>query len=244
MANYVLVHGAWHGAWCWAEVVRRLERKGHSCRTVDLPGTSDDARSVTGVTLQDCADRVAEAVGDQPDGPAWLVGHSMGGMVIAQAAEQVSDRLAGLVYVTAFLPVDGQTGLDAAVQEDERDRALANGTTIDLERGVSRLDVEQAADLFYQLCDARHVATAKAHLAQWQSFGPILTPVRLTAETSGRVRRFYVECLQDRVLPIDAQRRMQARAGVSAVRALDADHSPFFSTPDALTDALESFLEV
>ena len=106
MATFVLVHGAWHGGWCWREIVPLLESAGHRVDALDLPGHGDNPAPVSEMTLDAnarlVADRV-EVVGE----PVVLVGHSMGGVSITQAAELVPERIATLVYVTAFLPGDG-----------------------------------------------------------------------------------------------------------------------------------------
>ncbi|MBD3648667.1 MAG: alpha/beta fold hydrolase, partial [Pseudomonadales bacterium] len=83
MANFVLVHGAWHGGWCWQKVRTFLEERGHRVWTPDLPGHGDDPGDVADATLDNYVDRVVAPL-DECDAPAVLVGHSSGGGVIAQ----------------------------------------------------------------------------------------------------------------------------------------------------------------
>ncbi len=87
MSNVVLVHGSWHGAWCWRDLTPRLQALGHRVVTLGLPGHGDDQTPPHAVTLQSYADRVGAAL-DEFNEPALLVGHSMGGIAISQAAEQ------------------------------------------------------------------------------------------------------------------------------------------------------------
>jgi pimeloyl-ACP methyl ester carboxylesterase len=125
MARVVLVHGAFSGAWCWEPVLPGLRAAGHTVQTVELPGSGEDDTPVAEVTLQAYADRVGDALGE--GAPAVLVGHSMGGMVITQAAAQHPERVAALVYVTAFLPGDGHSLLDlTALPEGADDQVQAN----------------------------------------------------------------------------------------------------------------------
>src|SRR5215510_10551435 len=107
MAEFILIHGPWVGAWCWREIVPRLEARGHRATPIDLPGHGNDRTSLETVTLQDYVTCVLQAVDDASDRPI-LVGHSMGGF-IGQIADVVPDRIHALVYVSALLPPDGSS---------------------------------------------------------------------------------------------------------------------------------------
>src|SRR4029453_18337006 len=98
MARFVLVHGAFGGAWCWEPVVGPLEAAGHTVETLDLPGGGDDTTPVEGITLESCAARVREALASRPE-PAVLVGYSMGGAVITQAAADCPERVASMIFL-------------------------------------------------------------------------------------------------------------------------------------------------
>ena len=94
MARFVLVHGAFGGAWCWQPVVGALEAAGHTADALDLPGGGDDRTPVEEITLEACADRVRETLGSRPE-DAVLVAHSMGGVVATQAAGPVPAAFRG-----------------------------------------------------------------------------------------------------------------------------------------------------
>jgi pimeloyl-ACP methyl ester carboxylesterase len=237
VVDFVLVHGAWHGAWCWDELVPELEARGHRALAIDLPGMGRDETPSDQVTLESCAARVAEAVTSLEPG-VWLVGHSMGGRSITQAAEQVADRLAALVYVTAVLPLNGESSAEM-MRASETSRETR---TIQIdETGGITVPQEFLRPTFYQLCSDAQVERAQKLLRRSQPLAPATTPVSLTDDNYGRVPRYYVECLQDRALSIDVQRRMHQAAGVRAVATLDTDHSPFFSCPSELADTLDRF---
>src|SRR5262249_3953698 len=116
MSSYVLVHGAWHGSWCWSKVLPLLRRAGHDAVALDLPGRAGDPTPHRNVTLASYAESVCRVVA-RATGPAILVGHSMGGITISQAAETCGDGIRLLVYVCAYLLRDGESVL-AALQSD------------------------------------------------------------------------------------------------------------------------------
>jgi len=124
MGTFVLVHGAFVGGWFWEEFVPLLEGAGHRVEAPDLPGHGDDRTPIPEVSLQGYAERISEVLDAQPE-PAVLVGQSMGGMVISQAAEQRPDKVEMLVYVGAYLLRDGESLLSAA-ENDTESLILAN----------------------------------------------------------------------------------------------------------------------
>jgi pimeloyl-ACP methyl ester carboxylesterase len=124
VSTYVLVHGAWHGSWCWDRVVPLLEKQGHKAVAPDLPGHGADKSPISEVSLQAYADRVVDVLEAQSE-TVVLVGHSMGGIVISQAAECCPDRVKTLVYLSAFLLRDGESLLQVA-QDDTEALVLPN----------------------------------------------------------------------------------------------------------------------
>ena len=108
MATILLVHGAWHGSWCWAKIVSLLQRDGLNAVTLDLPGRAGDVTPIENLTLERYAQAVCRVARVQKE-PVVVVGHSLGGVVITQAAEYEPQRFAKLVYLCAFLPQNGQS---------------------------------------------------------------------------------------------------------------------------------------
>ena len=106
MATFVLVHGAFHGAWCWFKLTPELEKRGHVATALNLPGAGDDPTPVATVTLEDCARRIADVVSATSE-PVLLLAHSLGGVPATLAAEMVPEHLRRLIYLSAFVPKNG-----------------------------------------------------------------------------------------------------------------------------------------
>ena len=102
-ATFVLVHGAWQGAWAWETIVARLQAAGHRAIAVDLPGDGHDNTPPQDVNVGLYAQRIA-AIVDDIAGPVVLVGHSMGGCAVAQACELRPDRIALAIYLAHGQP--------------------------------------------------------------------------------------------------------------------------------------------
>src|SRR4051812_36600129 len=107
MARFLLVHGAFGGAWCWEPAVAPLRAAGHTVETIDLPGSGDDPTPPGEVTLDGYAARVCAALAEGE--PAVLVGHGRGGVAVPGAGVRCRGRTAALAYVAASAPGGGQS---------------------------------------------------------------------------------------------------------------------------------------
>lgn len=113
MTDFVIVHGAWAGAWAWQRVVDRLTRKGHRVFAPTLSGLGERSH------LAGAEVNLTTHINDVVNEIRWkdldrfvLVGHSYGGFVITGAAEEIGERIASIVYVDAIIPADGQAFAD------------------------------------------------------------------------------------------------------------------------------------
>jgi pimeloyl-ACP methyl ester carboxylesterase len=236
MSTFVLIHGAWHGAWCWHKVSPLLQSRGHTVHTLDLPALGVDRTPVQSASLQGYADRVCEALSACSE-PVHLVGHSMGGLVITQAAEAMPDKIKMLVYLTAFLLPSGKTLLDVA-QADSEAKVLPNLVMApDQSSAMVRADVLE--DVFYADCSPSDIALARSLLVP-QAAAPFATPIQTTPGRWGAVPRVYIECTEDHAISLAAQRSMYTLLPCSRVITMTTSHSPFLSAPQVLADHLLS----
>jgi pimeloyl-ACP methyl ester carboxylesterase len=234
MAQFVLVHGSFHGPWCWERVTPLLLAAGHEVITPALA----DAATRFQPGLHDYARHVAAAVRRQA-GPVVLVGHSMGGIVITQAAELVAHKISKLVYVTGLLLPVGeslQSFMRGHADVGVEDLVLKN-MKLSADGALASFPAQAAYEVFYNRCTLKDAAWAAGHLCD-QPTAVYATPIAVTAENFGSLPRAYIECLDDVALSIKTQRRMTALTPCQQVVSVDADHSPFLSAPESLVSQL------
>jgi pimeloyl-ACP methyl ester carboxylesterase len=220
MATIVLVHGAWHGSWCWQRVTPLLEKRGLAVRTVDLPSVGAHPGAGTNLSADAAA---VEAVIENVAGPVVLCGHSYGGMVISRAAAK---NVARLVYLCAFMPLDGESLVSIGGGRHAWIQMLDGGLTLP--------DPARTDTVFYSDCDAQTCQWAKNELRR-QSVAAFEEPVphpawRTTPST-------YVVCANDMALPPELQRYVFAPRATETIE-LQTGHSPFLSQPAAVADLL------
>ncbi|QUS41947.1 alpha/beta fold hydrolase [Tardiphaga alba] len=235
MATIVLVHGAWHGKWCWQPLIPLLESRGHKVVAVDLLGMGDDPTPIKDVSLGRWTDQIVDVVKVQSE-PVVLLGHSRGGIVISEVAERVPDSVAKLVYLAAFLLPSGETlgGFVARVSGGAKAPYVIPGA----DGKTSTVSADAVQQVFYNTAPAELVRVAEAKMGA-EPMAVFATPLSSTAERFGRVPRAYIETKQDRAVPLALQKAMHSALACSPIVTLDTDHCPFFSAPDHLAAAID-----
>jgi pimeloyl-ACP methyl ester carboxylesterase len=235
VARFLLVHGAFSGKWYWEPLIPELEARGHTVEAIDLPGHGEDRTPIEHVTLEAYAERVTQAL--RADGPAILVGHSMGGIPVTQAAAKARDHVDRLIYITAFLPRDGQSLMSlAALPEGQGDGVQAN---LVIEPPIATLPPQAQADVLYSGCSPEQIAWAVPH-GQPQALAPLGEPVALDGGIDD-IDCYYVLCTEDRAIPIALQRLMSTETPCREVVELACGHSPFFSATTEVAAILDGF---
>lgn len=234
---FVLVHGAWMGAWAWDDVAAAMRAKGASVTTVELPAHGADMTGVSGATLDAYVAKVRGAVEGAGE-PVVLVGHSMGGVVITQLAESVPDKIADLVYLAAYVPKDGQQLLDLAGMD--ADSHVGPALQIDMNAGVAKIALDKLQDIFCADCTTDQAADLAAHYRD-EPLAPFATPVHVTAGGWGKVTKRYVYTKQDNAVSYALQQAMTAGVTLAGTATLDTSHSPFLSHATEVADTLLGF---
>lgn len=230
MANFVLIHGAWHGGWCWEWVAPLLEAAGHRVVAPDLPGMGADKTPLGEITLERWA-RFVEGVVREQGEPVVLVGHSRGGIVISQAAEYAPECLAGLVYLAAFLVPNGRS-LHETMQMIPP-RPESDGSLVMAPDGTAAIAPDALQRVFYNRTPSDLVARAAA-LSGPEPMASFTTPLQVSDDRWGRVPRSYIMCTEDRAIAPQLQRMMVDALPCREMLCMATDHSPFYSAPEAL----------
>jgi pimeloyl-ACP methyl ester carboxylesterase len=218
----LLVHGAWHGPWCWEKTIAALADHGLEARTVALPSCGSDPARLGGL-VEDAA-AVAEAAAAIA-GDAVVVGHSYGGMAITEAA--YGPNVKRLVYVGAFMPAEGRS-LVSHFPPD----ALPPFVEIRADGSVALIG-RFAREWLYGDVDEVTAADAASRLVL-HSAAAIITPTSRCAWRT--VPASYVICSEDRIIPPETQRTMAEQA--ADTRTIASSHSPTLSRPDELAAIL------
>jgi pimeloyl-ACP methyl ester carboxylesterase len=219
MADFILVHGTFHGAWCWDRVVQELSRLGHAAVAVDLGlrDASDDAAIVR------------KAISDTAGEEVIVVGHSYGGSVISRACLN-QPEVVGLVYIAAVMIENGE---DPRIRRREFSPAPIEGHIEIDAGGIARISPENAILYFYNKCLGTVAIEAARRLRP--------TAIGCLAELSSgepwrHIATTYVVCENDLVMAPEFQRQMARNA--TEVVSLPTDHSPFLSAPQELAGLL------
>ncbi|MGW6936542.1 alpha/beta hydrolase [Lentzea sp. NPDC054927] len=201
----LLVHGAWHGSWCWEPLRTLLTNDGWRVDTVDLPSVGSPAHG-----MHDDAEVVSEAI-KAINGPAIVVAHSYGGIPATQAAAG-QPNVRHLVYVAAFLPDVGDSLL-----------GMVGGTPPPWWRQDGEVVHALTPETIF-FNDVDEPPVDKIQAQSYRAFTDRLTQAAWHDTTST-----YVIANNDNAIPVFAQEAMAQRA--TATERLDAGHSPFLSCP-------------
>lgn len=227
-ATVALVHGAWHGPWCFDRVVEGLEARGVPVAAIDRRRPSGPNGELRGVVDSAENERIVRAALDEIAGPIVLLGHSFGGTVIT-TAPLGNDNVKHLVYLTAMMP-----DTDGAIPDNFINPDLAGAVQAG-DDGSTTVRADLIRQAFYHQCSDADVERAMGELVRDEAPVPFDAPREAAWRT---ITTTYVVCTEDQALLAPGQRELGRRA--DRVAEWPTDHSPFFSNPQLLIDLLDS----
>ena len=229
MARFLLIHGSWHGSWCWERLLPILKARGHEVWTPTLVGLAeraDEASPQTGLTAH--VEQITNLIVTLDHTDLILVGHSYGGSVMVGTAERIPNSIRHLIYLDAFVPDHGQSAFDLMRGvEPDFVQAMRNAGSEFLVPPMSpeNLGVTAQAD----------VEWLKARLTPM----PILThreKVEAPQRKAFKIPSTYIYCLQ---FGLGASFATKARRDRWQVFEVDASHDVMVTHPQLLADLLE-----
>lgn len=211
MADLLLIHGAGLGAWIWEGVLPHLP----TARALDLPGRGG---SPTTLAAQ------AQAIVDSLATPTILVGHSAGGFAITAAALQAPEKVAGLIYLCAFIPQPGQS--IAQLRRACPGAGLTGSYAIAPDRRSFTFRPERAREIFFHDCPDDCPDASARMCAEPIPPQETALPARPAIPTAA------IFCADDRAIPLSCQQHMAQ--GIAPTATLPCGHAPFLALPTRL----------
>lgn len=232
-STFVLVHGAWHGGWCWSRVAARLRERGHAVYTPTLTGLGERRHLISPqINLDTHVEDVVNLLQFEELERVVLVGHSYAGIVISGVADRVPQRLRQLVYLDALLLEPGKSlfsDFPPAVVEQRLKAIRETGGGVGAAAALppAAFGVKDPADAAWV---ARHLTP--------QPVGTYLQPLLLKAPLGNGLPKTYVECTGDPIATLEPTKaRVRADAGWQ-LRTLATGHDAMVTAPAALSELL------
>jgi pimeloyl-ACP methyl ester carboxylesterase len=232
--TFVLVAGAWQGAWTWKDVKYKLEQAGQKVIVVELPGHGTDNTPPQNISLNAYRDHTVGVI-EKVEERIILVGHSMAGMVVSAVAERIPSRIEKVIYIGAFIPANGQSILDLISTDTESQLTPSIRPTED----QLLLDVvrEKITEIF---CQDGSAAVKKQVVDNFrlEPAIPFADKLQLTGEGFGRVTKHFIHTELDKAIPYNFQKRMVSAAGPVTTHVIKTGHSPHLTHPHDIATLL------
>jgi pimeloyl-ACP methyl ester carboxylesterase len=228
VATFVLVHGAWHGEWCWQRVARLLRSKGHEVFAPTLAGLCERSHLLTpDVDLDTHVDDIANLIKWSELKDVVLVGHSYGGMVISGVAEKAGKSIRSFVMLDAFYPENGESLADqtSKMSRDAIDKAIGDGMTTVPPRSAALFMVnDRDAAWVDSQCTPQPIKT-------------MIQKVKLTGARERIAKHSYIRAASYPNEQFDAAKAKAARNGFR-VYDVPCGHDVMLDMPERLAEIL------
>ncbi|QCD91293.1 methylesterase 3-like [Vigna unguiculata] len=253
----VLIHGAYHGAWCWYKVSTLLNSAGLQVTSLDMPASGIDPKQVLDITsVSEYVEPLFQFLRSLPaEERVILVGHSFGGLCISLAMESFPHKIAAAVFLTGWMPGPHLSYL-SLMQEFKHRLSLKfnlgaktvsdENTNSDDPKPYMTCDLQNLASNVYQQSPPEDLTLAFSLLRPFPIFGDedLRENTQLTEEKHGTVARVYIVCEQDKIMEQDFQVSIVERNPPNEVKVIaGADHMPMLSKPQELFSYLQQIAD-
>lgn len=241
-STFVLVHGAWQASFVWDKVKAALELQGNKVVKVELLGHGDDQTSVSEITFDGYVKQVTDVI-DGLNTPVVLVGHSLGGAIVTQAATMAPQKIEKLVYVAGFIPQSGSSVFDYSAMDSGTLipsvlEFSSDGNTVTIaDPEVNMRDVfcqygsDEDIDLLVEKLRPEPVAAAG-------------TPLNYNSDVYGTIaNKYYIYTTEDKAISYPFQQQMVNEAHITKTYKIESGHSPFLSKPNELFQLLNQIAQ-
>ncbi|MBS7701837.1 alpha/beta hydrolase [Chelatococcus asaccharovorans] len=230
--TFVLVHGAWHGGWCWQRVADRLTQAGHRVFTPTQTGLGERRHLMSrAITLDTFTLDVANLIEMEDLGDVVLVGHSFGGCALSGVADRMPERIRRLVYLDAMIVEPGRKPFDALPAEGVAARIKA------AEESSGGLSLPAPAAAAFGVTDAADAAWLERHLTP-QPLSTYLSPLNVNGPIGNGLAATYIGCVAPAYAALNSSRDWARNRKGFDYEELAACHDAMVSAPDALTARL------
>ena len=224
MKNYLFLHGAWHGSWCWNKTTSLLKKQDINCITPDLKIEKE---------MQNWSDYIELVLKHINNKPVTIIAHSMSGVIASLIAENYPNLVEKIIYISAFA-LNNNESIMKYVKED---------TKIDLSKlvtyinnNVSKINKDLAGEKFYNLCKEDEVKFAIERLRE-QNIRVFKQKVTLS-NNFANTPKYYIVCNNDNIISSEIQLKMANNVKCDKIFNLESDHSPFFSCSEKLVNTI------
>lgn len=230
--QYILVHGAWQGGWCWELLAKELRQQGHTVSCLDLPGHGKNSFPLSKVTYDIYYQSLEDEIKKHKN--IILVAHSMSGILAAPLLDKYPDRISHLFLIAAFVAQNGQSLLDIAIAGGPSE--IPNLLLTDEKDNTQSLDLRKAKTALYHDCPSDLADWAIQQL-QPSPIEPFMRPIHWIDSGKTRNKRTYIVCEEDRDVHVSTQLGIVKSYPCQTVK-LKSGHFPFLSNPKQLAQIL------
>jgi len=231
--TFVLVHGAWHGGWCWAGVAAKLRARGHVVHTPTQTGLGERSHLLSkAITLDTFVEDIVNVVKWEDLNDVVLVGHSFGGSAISGVADRMRPRVRQLIYLDALMLENGRSPFSMLPKEVVEARLKA------AQESSGGLSLPAPKASAFGVADAQQTAWVEAHLTP-HPLGTYASPLTLANPVGNGVPVTYIVCTDPMYAALQASRDWVKAAGWKTVE-IRTGHDAMVTAPDRLADMLDT----